>query len=117
MLSTHATDRQLITENPLLRGTFDLRWATQREVLYALHDATKILHRRAAEVVQYPLGFYRVTLSGNRHTDGFNFHVWPPDIVRNESIHTHVFDLDSRIVGGVVEDHLWSVNEDSGNHT
>lgn len=73
---------------------------------------------RAGQVALYRFGFYRLSFAPNRLTDGFALHVWFPTDLAEELPHTHIFDLESRVLLGGLEDRTWTVTEDpQGTHS
>lgn len=98
--------------NPILANTLDI-CSERSTVIESLMEAIDLQRRRAAEVLLYRFGFFRLPFSHNRLVDGYNLHVWNEELPRDHFPHTHIFELKSRVLTGSLVDHAWIVQKDA----
>lgn len=94
--------------------TIDIEFSHLREVLHHFYSKQK-------EWVSYPLGFYRLSLqTDSRVKDGFYIHYWSERSFAarfTDSIHTHIFDLKSKVFIGRMENHTYKARKcKNGSH-
>lgn len=67
-----------------------------------------VLESQGVMIQAQPLGFMRLALEGQKNNqEGLFLHVWVPGLPVQEGgpfMHTHVFDLESRIIKGAIQD-------------
>lgn len=83
-----------------------------------IHNAN-LLKSAGAVIKAYPVGFLRLPFVKNRSEPGYFLHVWRNDIpwTEFESLHTHIFDMESRVLSGEIKNTLWKVTPDkNGGH-
>lgn len=75
------------------------------------------LKSKGVLVQSQPLGFMRLALDGQKNAnEGLFLHVWIPGLPTQEGgpfMHTHVFDLKSRILLGSIKDTVYTPKSDS----
>ena len=66
-----------------------------------------------AIIYVYPIGFIRLPFEKDRYTDGLALHLWLRELPNQEkaTLHTHIFDLESRILSGRVTDMQWRIED------
>lgn len=89
-----------------------------------LIDVLVSIRRRGRSVLSQPLGFYRILITAKDGTSpGFMLHAWldrdQPKQSKNakRDIHSHTFDMRSRVLVGRLRNELYTVIEDTnGRH-
>ena len=78
------------------------------ELIKITIDKLQQLRLSGAKIQAQPLGMMRIALDGQRNADcGMFLHFWAANLPKSMStppIHTHVFDLKSRIILGEIRD-------------
>lgn len=89
-----------------------------------LIDVLTSLRGGGRKILSQPLGFYRILITARNGTSpGFMLHAWldrnqpKQSLVATRDIHSHTFDLRSRVLIGELRNELYSVIEDiDGDH-
>jgi hypothetical protein len=84
----------------------------------------ELLRRSGQRILSQPLGFYRILITARNGTSpGFMLHAWldkeqpRQSIEATHDIHSHTFDMKSRVLVGALRNELYNVTEDSeGSH-
>ncbi len=95
---------------------------TDSEILNLPHKAVleivlRELEQRSAvrdALELHPLGFARVSFAEHRLADGYHLHMWGASPARShaELPHSHAFDMQSRVLTGSLQQHVWDAIED-----
>lgn len=82
-------------------------------LLNNLRENVVKLHQVKVEIQVYPIGFLRLPFTKDRLHDGFALHVWKNDLPWRDSfnLHTHIFNMRSRVLRGAIIDTEWDVVE------
>jgi hypothetical protein len=87
------------------------------ELINSLIEKLYELEHNGGIVQSQPLGMMRIALDGQKNADnGLFLHFWAPDLPKsmdNPPIHTHVFNLKSRIITGKIKDISYKTIPDS----
>jgi hypothetical protein len=82
----------------------------------ALLKRIDILKTQGVLVQSQPLGFMRLALDGQKNNEEGHFlHIWMPGLPTQEGgpfMHTHVFDMESRVLLGSIRDVMLVPKED-----
>ena len=82
-----------------------------------LLERIEMLKKQGVLVQSQPLGFMRLALEGQKNNEEGHFlHVWMPGLPTQEGgpcMHTHVFDMESRVLLGSIRDVMLVPKEDS----
>lgn len=70
--------------------------------------------RHAAHIRQHPNGFLQLNLTGDWRGPGLRLHIWPdmelPSQGEDYQTHNHIFDFESAVLVGAIENSLYSVD-------
>jgi hypothetical protein len=89
-----------------------------------LIDELTSLRRGGRRILSQPLGFYRILITAKDGTSpGLMLHAWldrdqpRQSAIATRDIHSHTFDMRSRVLVGALRNELYNVTEDiDGNH-
>jgi hypothetical protein len=96
--------------NPILDNSIDLE-STDRSTLIEYVREAVALRQFQLSLIQYPFGFVRFPFEIERNKEGMALHIWLDDFSEQETIHTHAFDLESRVLLGGITNYLWKNGE------
>lgn len=102
--------------NPILGNTLDIKNAPRDEVIAALLDAVRTSRDSSSQIIHYPFGLIRVPFYSDKGEDGMALHLWSKAYFAQESLHTHVFNLQSRVLYGSITNKLWEVAPGTPTH-
>ncbi len=100
-----------LKNNRILNGTVDLH-SSRDDIIRELQEAVDYQRSRTADVFVYRFGFLRLPFVDSRLENGFNLHVWLDDLPRDRFPHTHIFDLESRVLKERITDIAWQILDD-----
>lgn len=97
--------------NSILDNSLDLKNTSREEIISELIEAVHIARSEGRKLNRYPFGFLRIPFETERNKDGMALHIWSDAYHEQETLHTHTFDLQSRVLFGEVANYVWSVSQ------
>ena len=83
-----------------------------RDRLIANLKSTMIqFEEQGKPVLAYRFGFLRVPFEEDRSRDGLALHIWTKSLPADDCPHTHIFDLQSRVLLGAVTNMIWTIDD------
>lgn len=89
---------------------------SSNQMIYALLEKLTELEQSGVIIQAQPLGMMRIALDGQQNAENGKFlHYWAADLpksMENPPLHTHVFNMRSRIIVGKITDTTFKITHD-----
>lgn len=72
--------------------------APREQLLSELREAVEYQRHKGAEILAFRFGFLRLRFVEDRYTPGYNLHGWLQDLPSVKFPHSHIFDMDARLL-------------------